>query len=70
MEKCVKDVISYLMVRFPENIRDYYYDEEADIYIVEHNIPDLLEDDEFQEIVYSNLFDNEIYNVLFEYNSD
>ena len=70
MEKCIKDVISYLMVRFPDSIRDYYYDNDVDIYIVEHNIADLLEDGEFQEIVYSNLFDNNIYNVLFEYNPE
>ncbi|MDR2879152.1 MAG: hypothetical protein LBV03_04475 [Fusobacteriales bacterium] len=70
MKKCVKDVISYLKVRFPESIKDYYYDSEVDIYIVEHDILDLLEDSEFQEIVYSNLFDNNVYNVLFEYNPE
>ena len=56
--------------RFPESIKDYYYDSEVDIYIVEHDILDLLEDTEFQEIVYSNLFDNNVYNVLFEYNPE
>ena len=79
MKKCVEDVISYLKVRFPESIKDYYYDSEVDIYIVEHDILDLLEDTEFQEInycilfqeiVYSNLFDNNVYNVLFEYNPE
>ena len=70
MKKCIEDVVSYLNVRFPESVRDYYYDSEVDIYIVEHDILDLLEDTEFQEIVYSNLFDNNVYNVLFEYNPE
>lgn len=70
MEKSIEDVISYLKVRFPGSIKDYYYDSEVDIYIVEHNILNLLEDREFQEIVYSNLFDNNIYNILFEYKQE
>ena len=66
MKKCIEDVISYLKVRFPESIKDYYYDSEVDIYIVEHDILDLLEDTEFQEIVYSNLLRNKIRQFIFK----
>ena len=70
IKKYSEILVSYLKVRFPESIKDYYYDSEVDIYIVEHDISGLLEDSEFQEIVYSNLFDNNVYNVIFEYNPE
>ena len=57
------------MEKFSENIGRHYYGETG-MYRIEHNIINLSKYTDFQDIVFENLYDNDIYNVYFEYSPE
>ncbi len=64
--KYVESVVSFLMTKFSQKVK-FDYNEDSDVFTVKHNIPDLLENLEFQKQIYENLFKNRVYNVHFEF---
>lgn len=67
MKKYIENVMKFLEGKYPKKMLGYCYEKEIDTHIISHSIDNLFDYLEFQKIVYENLFNNDIYNVYFDY---